>query len=113
MKSGYFMLAALVMTVFLNGCTNRFETYEPYSTFDDRMAAADKSRPYPPDDQMPSQTDDQYASASDQEKSSNDYQMDDEPTRVASKGGFSSGQSDEVPFSSSRNNKRPMNIGAY
>lgn len=109
MKLGSFVLTALVLGIFLTGCKNRIEEYEPYSAFDDRMAAAEKGLPAGPDDQMPAGADEQhYASAGSQEFSN--FDSSNEPTRVARNSGASQG--DEVPFTESRAPKHATNIGA-
>jgi hypothetical protein len=47
MKIAYPLSAALILVVLLSGCKNRFETYEPYSSFDERMAA-EANKPHAP-----------------------------------------------------------------
>jgi hypothetical protein len=46
MKMAYCMAAILVSAVLATSCKNRFETYQPYSAFDERMAAAEQEHPY-------------------------------------------------------------------
>ncbi|VVC76601.1 hypothetical protein AQUSIP_19230 [Aquicella siphonis] len=109
MKSRYLILAAAALIVILTGCRNRIEEYEPYSTFDDRMAAAESGRPMTPDDQMPPEYGDQYAYSSSGGQDEGSY---DQP-RMAARSSSSSSQSDvEVPFSESRGPKHAVNVGA-
>jgi hypothetical protein len=126
MKVGYMMLMAIMMMVFLTGCYNRFEEYEPYSTFDERMASASKGKPMPTDDQMPpGVTDDSYASGG-YYSFNNEFRDEggavsaSEPRSVPAQrysDGTPTGRSQEdleVPFSSShgQSTKHPVNIGA-
>jgi hypothetical protein len=101
MKAHYLFLSAVLFSIALTGCKNRFEEYEPYSTFDERMASA--SRPtVTPDDQMPpsANSDDQYAY--------NNYSS---GNNASSSG--SSGDGIEVPFSETRGKEHPaVNVGA-
>ena len=98
MKSRYLML--LILAFILSGCTNRFEEYEPYSTFDDRMAAAEQPT-LTPDDQMPAAVQEDFATSG-----SEKYYSSNQSTP-------SSNQSDsEVPFMDSRSKKQAVNVGA-
>lgn len=118
MKGRYFFLAIIV--VFLAGCHNRFEEYEPYSAFDDRMAVADRGQPMMPDDQMPPESYEQYGYSN----SYNEYTdpRDNYPYQPrtpaprsspsASSGSVSSSGNAEVPFSDTRSPKHPVNLGA-
>jgi hypothetical protein len=109
MKLGSFILATLILSILLTGCKNRIEEYEPYSAFDDRMAAAEKGAPAGPDDQMPAGVDEEhYASADEQQGFFNNEAR--ETTKMASSSGASQG--DEVPFTSSEAPKHATNIGA-
>lgn len=113
MKARYCMLMAMVLIAFLSGCRNRFEEYEPYSTFDERMASAERGSANFPDDQMPPLAENGYAYEGNQNYYSNDQQFTDQP-RIAERRSFSSSiQSDaEVPFTESRGPKHAANIGA-
>ena len=126
MKLGYFLLVMTALTMVISGCTNRFEEFEPYSAFDDRMAEAQKGPPMMPDDQMPPPSYEQYGYPS----SYNEYidprgGFSDEPSPSAprlsspnsprtynSSSQSMSSSNAEVPFSDSRSPKRPTNIGA-
>lgn len=99
MKAHYLFLSAVLFSIALTGCKNRFEEYEPYSTFDERMAAA--SRPtLTPDDQMPQASDDQYAYSQ--------YSGGNNATSASNQG-----DGIEVPFSETRGKEHPaVNLGA-
>ena len=86
---------ALILGVTLTGCKNRLETYEPYDTYDERMAAAESARPYAPENAYGDQFADAEPSAPQQRSMS-----------------ASASQNAEVPFSSSRGEKHAVNIGA-
>jgi hypothetical protein len=104
MVARYGIFAVLALVISLSACKNRFEEYEPYSAFDERMAMADKSS-FVPDDQVPSGMSDPYQSTQDFSPR--------EPAAVA--GNSSRGASDdmEVSFDDSRGQqKHPTNIGA-
>jgi hypothetical protein len=95
----------LALTVMLTGCKNRLETYEPYSTFDERMAAANSHHPAPE-----SVYQDQYASVVGDE-----FADPDKPNLAASspvKSNLNKSSGVEVPFESSRGGKHAANIGA-
>lgn len=110
MKSRYLILAAAVLIVFLTGCRNRIEEYEPYSTFDERMASAVNGKPLTPDDQMPPEYGDSFAYSNGSDQDDNSYSGG--SSRMASSGSSATSQNDiEVPFSETRGPKRPVNIG--
>jgi len=102
MKMGYCLGMVLILVAALMGCRNRFETYEPYSTFDDRMAAANADSPYPQDAYS-----DQYNIAGDER----DVGQSGAPAEMSGQTASAS-QNAEVPFASSRGVKHAMNIGA-
>lgn len=119
MKARYLVLATMFILV-LTGCKNRFEEFEPYSAFDDRMAEAVN------DGSMTADGRDfggQYASDSggvdrgyyNDDGFNNSYER---PSRAparqysTSSHSTSSGSNGEVPFSDSRGPKHATNIGA-
>jgi hypothetical protein len=112
MKTRYLALVAIVSLVFLSGCQNRFNDYEPYSSFDDRMAEAGRP-PMTPDDQMPPMDDaaSPYASADSYDSySSSGADYSSGPRRQAMN---SSSSSDlEVPYSDTRK-KHAYNVGGF
>lgn len=93
---------ALILSATVSGCKNRLETYEPYDTFDERMAAAETGRPYAPADAYG----DQFAATGD-DSSSASSRMPQQKSVSAS-----ANQNAEVPFSETRGSKHPVNIGA-
>lgn len=105
MKAHYLFLSAILFSVALTGCKNRFEDYQPYDTFDERMAAA-SNPPVTPDDQMPSSSpDDQYAYS--QSYSSGNNASSTASNVKSGDGGI------EVPFSETRGKEPPaVNVGA-
>lgn len=115
MKARYLVLTTMAFILFLTGCKNRFEEFEPYSAFDDRMALAESGGPMPTDDQMPPPDfGDQYAGGVDRgyynDAGSSSYER---PPRMAVKQySNNSGSNGEVPFSDSRGPKHATNIGA-
>jgi len=100
------MMAAALMIVLLAGCKNRLETYEPYSAFDERMAAAEGANAYA-NPQAQDVYGDQFASG--------EYEYVSQPISKAEKAqrAVAASANTEVPFSSSRGEKHVMNIGAY
>lgn len=105
MKMRYCLLFVLISGFALSGCHNRFEEYEPYSYFDERMA--EESRPAGvPDDQMPPEVDDQYAyNYSSTAPVARQYQ-----SNPVSQAPVRSVPNAEVPFDASRS-KHAANIG--
>lgn len=113
MKAVYCLTTTILLVVLLSACKNRFETYEPYSTFDERMAAVEAANnPYAPPlspeqqqayaDQFAFMEENNYAGLPQSQPQA-------KPQRIASSAKSSSA---EVPFSSSRSPKHVMNIGA-
>lgn len=113
MKKRYMMLAAITAVLFLTGCHNRFEEYEPYSTFDERMAESEKGKSgLVPDDQMPPPA---TMASGDYSNEFTDDNVSNSPRKMQAQQ-YSGGSSNdlEVPFSSSRGaqTKHAVNIGA-
>lgn len=101
------MIAATLMIILLAGCKNRLETYEPYSAFDDRMAAAEGGNAYTYPQPAQDVYADQFASGGDEYVS--------QPITKAERAqrAVAASANTEVPFSSSRGQKHAVNIGAY
>ena len=115
------LILSLSLIFLLSGCLNRFETYEPYSAFDDRMHDAEKNMSmYPENSQSPYGDGDQYGYYTDDRYAYPDYQFDrQQPSRSAPRRvqNYSNGNPNgdtEVPFSDSRGpaEKHPVNVGA-
>lgn len=103
MKAVYCLGISLIVVATLAGCKNRLETYEPYSTFDDKMAAAETGKPYP---------DDAYSNQFAQGSDDGDMREAAAPVRRYERSVATSNDNSEVPFASSRSSKHAMNIGA-
>jgi hypothetical protein len=105
----------LPLTFLLSAClTDRFETFEPYSTFDERMATYDGQRPAPAYPPYPSgYYSDQYAYPPDAYPPDYRPQPAPAPKHAASHAAASASSGNtEVPFDSSRSaGKHPMNVG--
>jgi len=104
------LLLFILVTLFfsLTACKNRFETYEPYSYFDERMAMADRGH-FVPDDQIPVGMNEYYEEVQD---SSYDQPMrSSSPRRDMGTARRQAAEELEVPFDSSRQ-KHAVNIGA-
>jgi hypothetical protein len=115
MNTRYVMLIAIVSLAFLSGCENRFNSYEPYSTFDDRMASPERL-PTTPDDQMPpADSGSQYSSADDSSAYDN-YSPSasyDQPKNSGPQSAGSSQSDLEVPYSETTKTKHAYNVGGY
>jgi hypothetical protein len=105
---------AAILVILLTGCKNRFETYEPYSYYDERMAAAQKEQQYQRD---------YYESQGYTGNEFNDdsyYRNQPAPAPVPARkssaaapaANSDSNSSPEVPFDASRGEKHASNIGA-
>ena len=112
------ILVVISLAVSLTACKNRFETYEPYSAFDERMAMVDRPA-FVPDDQVPPAGESyQVAGESYPVVGDPPYQVREfapnEPARVARNSQSRSAADDmEVKFDDSRGQeKHPVNIGA-
>lgn len=111
MNSRYGLLIAITLMVFLTGCKNRFEEYEPYSTFDERMATeANKNRPLTPDDQMPPASPEKYAyNSAPQEPNASQFA---EGTSGAGYSNSNTQNSDDLHFTEYGTNRHAYNVGA-
>jgi hypothetical protein len=109
-------------TFLLASCYNRIQEYQPYSTFDERMAEARMQ-----EERQPSFTRDPYAYAEDNDYQDNgsylENQFNEPANRSVQPRQFARGPSGrvnenksssdtEVPFNNSRGPKQPANIGA-
>ncbi len=125
MKARHLIIIMLASLGFMVGCSKYMNQDDPETSFNDQMSAFDNPAPTP-DDQMPPAYDqsmnDRYQTPMDSDPMypSNDdsaYAYADEPSRMSkphstrrmSGGG---GGAEEVPFSETRRNKTPSNIGA-
>lgn len=107
MRVFFGLFSVLLITVLSTGCKNRFETYEPYSTFDERMAAAEMGQPYEQQDPYAGQ----YAYTNDEQG----YAEQPRSRRITPEmrqASVARSANTEVPFDSSRGAKHAMNIGA-
>lgn len=101
---------ALALVILLSGCKNRFESYEPYSYYDERMAAAKAEQQYQGEG-YPGQ---EYVG----NEFNDDYYREPAPARrgsvAAPAASSGSNSSPEVPFDSSRGGgeRHAANIGA-
>ena len=115
MKAVYYLATSILLVVLLSACKNRFETYEPYSAFDERMAASEAANnPYaaPPSPEQQQAYADQFAYM-EQDNYAGLPQPQAQPQAKAQRIASSAKSSGaEVPFSSSRSPKHVMNIGA-
>lgn len=103
MVARYGCLVIMALVLSLTACKNRFETYEPYSAFDERMAMSERPS-FVPDDQMPVGV-------------SDPYQTQDYPSNVSANRASSAprhvSEDTEVSFDDSRGQeKHPANVGA-
>lgn len=121
MKMHFRFLLFFLLVSLLTGCYNRIRDYQPYSEFDEHMAAASSA-----EDRMPSLTQDPYAEtdqayAEPMNDGYNDqfnepapapsikrYTREAAPRAIENVGG---GDAAEVPFDTTRRVK-PSNIGA-
>jgi hypothetical protein len=117
MKVNSFMLAVFAMVVVLvslAGCRNPIEEYQPYSTFDERMAEAGEEDGYAYDNQYSQYNSyfNESASGGGGYQSGGGYQNSNRPKPKKRSYSVNDSSSVEVPFSETRSPKQAANIGA-
>lgn len=97
---------ALTLVILLTACKNRFESYEPYSYYDEKMAAAAQT-----------QGEEYQASQYSGNEFDENYYYADRPPPAPVRNSRAEappapGSNNEVPFNSSRGEKHAANIGS-